>query len=362
MELLTRDDWLVIGWTLGMKLVLYLFGAETFRIYEDKVLPQGWLQVWNRWDSLHYLDIAQYGYAADPVSKAFYPLFPWATRFVAHFTSTTLVAAFITSGIASVVAVFLLRRLTELEFSAAVARRTVWFFLIFPTSYFFHIAYSESLFLALALGAFLAARRNHWVWAGGVGALCWMTRPLGAALVPALAVEAAHQWWTTRRWNWRWLWIAIVPAGFAVYLLINWKLTGNPWAFVETRKKIFIQEFSYPWVAIRSAIGNLNRNPSQSEMVGRMEFIFAMIGLLCTVVSWFKLRPVYATWLTVSWLLGTSVTFLQSTPRYALTMFPIFMLLALATRNALWRGLLSFVSLLYLAVFSILYIRGWWAF
>ena len=363
-HLFLKEDWLVVGWVLGIKILLFVFGAESWRIYEDKILPapDGWLQVWNRWDSLHYLEIAQVGYSASGVSKAFYPLFPWFVRVVGYFTHTLLQAAFIVSGIASVAAVVLLRRLVLLDYPATVARRAVWFFLIFPTAYFFHIGYSESLFLALALASVLCARLNHWIWAGLLGALCWMTRPLGIALVPALAVEAAQQYWTTRKWNWRWLWIGIVPAGFAVYLLINYRVSGDPLAFVQTRKTVFIQEFSTPWNAIRGAIGNLHRNPNQAEMVGRMEFLFVALGLICTIASWIKLRPVYSVWMTVNWIIITSVTFLQSTPRYTLTMFPIFILFALVTRNHLWRGLLSAWSLVYLTVFSILYVRGWWAF
>ena len=44
---------------------------------------------------------------------------------------------------------------------AAVAMRAAWFLLIFPTAYFLHIGYTESLFLALVLGSFLAARTDR---------------------------------------------------------------------------------------------------------------------------------------------------------------------------------------------------------
>src|SRR5437773_9484952 len=90
-----------------------------------------------------------------------------------------------------------------------------------------------SLFLALVLGSILAAISNRWWLAGVLGALAWMTRANGIILLPTLAVEAIHQWIITKRWNWRWLWIAIVPAGFAVYLFMNWKVTGDPFAFLQ---------------------------------------------------------------------------------------------------------------------------------
>src|SRR5262249_59616967 len=95
----------------------------------------------------------------------------------------------------------LLRRLVQLDYPASVALRSVWFFLIFPTAYFLHVAYSESLFIALALACLLAARRERWWWAGVLGAFCWMTRGVGAVVVPTLAVEATQQYWTRRSWN-----------------------------------------------------------------------------------------------------------------------------------------------------------------
>ena len=265
-------------------------------------------------------------------------------------------------GIASVAVVLLLRRIVDLDYPAEVARRAVWFFLIFPTAYFLHIGYPEALFLALGLGAVLAARTNRWWLAGVLGAYSWMTRPNGIVLLPTLGVEAFHQLIRTKRWQWQWLWIGLIPAGFGVYLLINWHISGDPFAFVETGKKSFFKSFAGPWIGIREAIGNLKRAPSEAEMVGGQELYFVVLGFVCGVVSWIKLRPMYAMWITSSWLLFTSVTFLQSVPRYTLSMFPIFILLALLGKNPFWRAMITFCSLLLFTLFVSLFVRGWWAF
>jgi hypothetical protein len=364
--ILCADDWLVVGWVISIKILLFVFGAKSFRILENKPLPGrlGWLDIWNRWDSLHYLQVAQFGYNTASVMKAwFYPLFPWCTRLVAYVVSDNyLVSAFIVSGFSSIAAAILLRRIVQFDHDAGISRWAVWFFLIFPTAYYLHIAYSESLFLALVLGSILAALFGRWWLAGVLGALSWMARPNGIILLPTLAVEALHQWIVTRRWNWRWLWIAIVPAGFAVYLLVNWRVTGDPFTFLRMRKKLFAMESSWPWVGIRSAIGNLHRTPNQAEIVGAQELYFAALGFVCMVVSWFKLRPVHAAWITGNWFLVTSVTFMESVPRYVLTMYPVFMLFALLSRNRLCTAIITVWSLLFLALFSSVFIRGWWVF
>jgi hypothetical protein len=77
--ILSADDWLVVGWVISIKILLFVFGAKSFRILENKPLPGrlGWLDIWNRWDSLHFLQLAQFGYNASSVMKAwFYPFFP----------------------------------------------------------------------------------------------------------------------------------------------------------------------------------------------------------------------------------------------------------------------------------------------
>ena len=67
-------------------------------------------------------------------------------------------------------------------------------------------------------------------------------------------------------------------------------------------------------------------------------------------------------WLSGNWLLITSVTFIESIPRYALTMFPILMLFGLLAKNRFWAGVITVWSLLFLALFTCLFVRGWWAF
>ncbi len=332
---------------------------------EDKRIPGrlGWLEIWDRWDALHLKRIAQTGYSsADELKAWFYPLYPWCVRIMAFFTEDFLVAAFLVSAVASIFAVILLRRLVEIDGSPRTALRAVWFFLIFPTAYVLHIGYTEGLFLALVLGSILAARRDRWWLAGGLGALSWMTRANGIVLFLTLGIEALLQWFATRRWRWQWLWIAVVPAGFAVYLVLNWQVSGHPFAFLRLRSQLFHMSFAWPWEGFRSAIGNLRRTPNQSEIVGGEELFAIVLGLICATISWVKLRPTYATWITGNWILLVSVTFVESMPRYLLTMFPIFILFGMVSENRFWNGVITVWSILFLAIYSSLFVRGWWVF
>jgi len=360
---LPADDWLMIGWVLAIKFLLFVFGAKAVLVLANKRLPNDieWLRIWSYWDTQHYLDVAKNGYGK-AVHLMAYPLYPWLVRAVTSLTHDYYFSALVVSTAALIFAAILLRRLASLDFSGQIAERAVWFFLIFPTAYFLHIGYTESLFLCLAFGAFLAVRKEKWWLGGALGALATMTRANGLALVPAFIVEAIQQWRAVRSWRWHWLWIAAVPLGFCVYLLLNQHVSGHAFGFVDMRREIFRTSPDWPWVGLREAYRNLRRDPSDAEMVGGQELFFALLGLLCAVVSWFKLRPSYATWITVTWLGFTCVTFVQSAPRYTLALFPIFILFGLAAQNRIWNAVITIWSLLFLGLFASLSARGWWAF
>jgi Gpi18-like mannosyltransferase len=238
----------------------------------------------------------------------------------------------------------------------------VWFLFIFPTSYFLHIGYTESLFLALALGCFLAARTDRWWLAGLLGALVCGTRINGLLLVPALAVEALQVYRATRRWQWSWLWIAIVPLGTVVYLFLNLHVSGNAFQFMVFQREHWSKTLAFPWVGIAGTLDAISRNNAEGQMVGVQEFFFILLGLAATIWCCLKLRAAYGVWMAGNWLLFTSTSFILSVPRYTLVLFPIFILFAQLARRAFWRTVITVWSLLFLAIFIAQFVQGRWAF
>jgi Gpi18-like mannosyltransferase len=269
-------------------------------------------------------------------------------------------AALLVSGVASIFAGLLFRRLVELDHQVKIARLAVWFLFIFPTAYFLHIGYTESLFLALVLGCLLAARMQSWALAGLLGALACLTRVNGLLLVPTLMVEAWLQYRVTRRLDWRWLWIPVAGLGFLVYLWLNYHVTGDPFTFTRIMEKHWYKKLTFPWSGIRDV---WLRIPHFNLTEGLHEFIFIVFSFLCTVWCWIKLRPSYAVWMTLNWLLITSTTYVVSVPRYCLTLFPIFIIFArLAAARPLAGRILTAISLLLLALFAAKFAHGTWAF
>lgn len=152
----------------------------------------------SRWDAGFYVSIAEEGYSleGEPFpSVGFFPLLPLAMRAVAVLTGDVVPAGIFISNLALLLAGWVIFRLVELRAGTAVASRTVWYLLIFPTAFFGSAIYTESLFLFLTAGALYLARRGAWESAALLGFLAALTRLVGVVMAPVLLVE----WLVQRR-------------------------------------------------------------------------------------------------------------------------------------------------------------------
>jgi hypothetical protein len=346
---------------LMIKALVFVFAAVALQTLTDD--RTGFEAMWHRWDSAHYRLLAESGYSAtgeERFSLVFYPLFPWLVRCVAFVVRDFFTSAVIVSGLASLAAGLLLQRLAQLDAPLAIARNAVWFLMIFPTSYFLHINYTESLFLALVIGCLLAARRDCWAIAGMLGLCASLTRVNGLLLGPVLAVEVWQRYRLTKRIDWRWLWVGAVAVGFLGYLALNYKVTGDPFAFTKLMEDRWYKKFTPPWVGIREV---WERVPGSNRTEGLHEMLFIALGFVCTIWCWLRLRPSYAVWMTLNWLLITSTAFVVSVPRYTLTFFPMFILFALlAAKRPLAGMIITIWSIFFLAIFASRFVQGLWAF
>jgi hypothetical protein len=369
---LTDDDWNLIGLTVLIKVGVLIFGVIAFvTVNDEKIVDlRQVLEIWNRWDAPHYLDLARYGYNAGgpgdvPLFIVFFPLYPWLSGAVNAVTRDPLIAGFVVTTVASLFVAPLLARVVGRELGRPMGRNAAWFLLIFPTAYVLHIPYTESVFLAVLLGSFLAARNERWWLAGILGALAALTRVNGLVLVPALAAEAATQWYRDRprRWRWSWLGIGLVPVGFLIYLVVNQVTYGDPFYFLFVQQDHWYKSLAPPWVGIGGVVSSItSREGWESMMLGWMELAFIILGALGTVYTAFRFRPSWFVWMAGNWLLFTSTSFVLSVPRYSLTLFPLFAWFALGSRRRGWGAVLTFASLTLFGLFAGRFVVGEWGF
>jgi hypothetical protein len=146
------------------------------------------------WDGWWYLGIARDGYHVQPIvdgyhDYAFLPFFPFLVRVLSfpwpQFAGLISVAL---ANAAFVGAIVLFVQLGERVVGRERALLGAALLALFPFSAVFSMAYTESLFLLFALGAFLAAETDRRPMAGALLALSALTRLQGAILIVPLAL------------------------------------------------------------------------------------------------------------------------------------------------------------------------------
>ncbi|MEU9718783.1 hypothetical protein [Streptomyces sp. NPDC047976] len=197
-----------------------------------------------RWDSLWYARIAAEGYGYEVVlpsgavhsNLAFFPLLPWLERLVAAPTGLSYGSAgLVVSAVAGLAAAWGVFAVADLVCAsrhhrvdgrrAGVLAVALWAAL--PVGIVQSMAYSESLFTALAAWSLYAVLRGRWVVAGLLAAGAGLTRPVGAAVVAAVWVAAVLAWRRGER-SWRMAAGALLaPLGAAAYALWVGARTGG---------------------------------------------------------------------------------------------------------------------------------------
>src|SRR5919109_5683544 len=159
--------WLFTGTRLVLLMVTYFaYILLTAPKYSSTPVDTAALfSSWNHWDAANYVRIAQFGYTQLPYDLAFFPLFPLLIAALAYPIGGSwsyLLAGTLISNAALLGALFVIYQLAVDIAGDQVARRTLLYLCIFPTAFYFFAAYTESLFLLLTAGAFLALRRRRW--------------------------------------------------------------------------------------------------------------------------------------------------------------------------------------------------------
>lgn len=345
----------------------YFFRPEHGRLAQGAL---GVLLLPGDFDSNYFKDIATSGYF-DPARNrpefpAFFPGYPLAMRAVAAGTSfgitntRLLIAGAMISAVASLVAAALLYRLVAesplLRPSDDVRRasRLACLFLLFwPTATFLSAAYSESMFLALALGSWWNALRGRWWWAGLLCAGASLTRVNGVfvmvALLVLLLVRVAHG--RERFTVGKLAAVLLGASGAAAYLGYLWWQTGDPMAWSTAQRIGWARDTVWPWTAFTNTLGGIREatDPLRAAQwcidIGAVVLLLVVLGYLLRHRVW---PEATLTFLTVA-VLATSSNYL-SIMRNTLTVFPVLIVIGivLSRRGGVPVGVLLSISALWM--------------
>jgi hypothetical protein len=351
------------------------------RITDD--VPFGTMNLWSHWDGEHYVALAADGYLRPPdnASPAFFPLYPLLIRGLAGLfggpLSPPALSAWapLVSLLALPFALYFVYRIAESGWGERAARAAVLALALFPTSFFFNAAYTESLFLALSGGSIWALRvRRDLLLACLLAGLATATRNVGVFLL----VPLAYEWLKNAgEYRWRGLYLALAPSGLVLYAAYLWWRFGDPLLFY-TQQSRWGREATGP---LDTLLGALTRggeglarlfsprlwaDPSLGRVADALgaannAYNLIFLGLaLALLVAGLKVIPpdlsAYSLLLILPpTLFGTPQGPLMGLPRYVLVAFPLFIVLGvlLGDRRLLggWLILSASSSLVLCALF-----------
>lgn len=329
--------------------------------YLDLVPGLPWLSMWVQFDAKYYIDIAVAGYSYESdaySSAAFFPLYPSVLRLCVSLLGRVDIESvaffgFIVANLALLVALLYLVALVRLDLGAAVARRAVLYILILPTTVFLSAVYAESLFLATAVGSLYHARRGEWYRAGICGALGALARPFGILLVVPLAIELLRQRPPLRAAPA----LLLVPAGTAAFFGYLWWQLGDPWLYLRANQT-WGRGFAWPWEVLLE----FTRQPlvvfGWYHSILDLAFVLAMSML--AVLAWRRLPASYAAFATVGLLFTLSTRVWISTPRHALALFPLVIMLAVYGQRRWFHWAWLLLSAVLAVAFAARFASGAW--
>ena len=323
------------------------------------------LNAWARWDAGWYMQIAKNGYtfiAGQQSSTAFFPLYPLLMRAVHVVVPGSSDASYILCGLivanaALLIGLYFLTKLVQLDFGQRVASRTVLMVLIFPTTLFFSAVYTESLFLATTVASFYYARVNRWWLAGALAGCSALTRSPGVLLgLPLLIEYLAQRKFRLREIRADVLALGFIPAALALHIAyLGWAF-DNPLAIQDAQSAWGRPSgLSWPWVGYVDYFNNPAVHSGGNSLINVL-FALAFVGL--SIVALVRVRLSYGIFALSCYALVTAWGNLGSVPRYILSAFPIFMVLALAERNWIFRNIYRPVAL-GLAAFTMALFACW---
>ncbi|MBP9700222.1 hypothetical protein KBD71_02980 [Candidatus Woesebacteria bacterium] len=351
--------------------------------YAFTLLPQ--LQVsrmvysFANFDGVHYLTLAREGYFTTNFTQAFFPVFPYLLRIPSQWAPSVfnpLVLGLVLSTGAFVGSVFLLFFWVQAKFGKALAYRSVLALLLFPSTIFFASLYTESLFLFLVLGSFVAASKSKWGLASFFALIAGATRIVGIFLVPALLIELwvqqeygkpsiskLQQFVQHEKRNL--LMILLSSAGLLIYMGFLHHFFNDAFYFLHVQSEFGAgrseQIVLYPQVAYRSLKILLTAPFDLKYIAYAQEFIAGTLSLVALFLVRRRVSLGILFFSFCCFFLPTLSGTFSSMLRYILVCPPIFIAMALAFKKLQRFELVGWILLGLLAILNaVLFLQGYW--
>ncbi len=350
-------------------ILLFLGRLAAYFLPHSRAVSLNIWELWNVWDVPHYISIASSGYqklgdeANFIIYLPFFPLLISIFKFV--FQTSYLIAGYIVSLFTSILLAIILYKLTLLDYTKKTAILTVLMLFIFPTSFFLHIPYTESLFILLSVASFYFARQKHyWISFLFIG-LATATKIVGLALIPAIFIEVLIL--DRQNFNKKGIYNKLsillfgstfALSGFLIYLFLNYYLWGDFFYFTVIQKQHFYETFAPFGQGLVNAFQSLFwRTGLEKIMLGYGQIAAFFLGLGMSFYVLVKVRFSYGIFMFIVLFFSYSMSLWIPMPRYILSLFPMYIALAIFSKNVLFKYIWILFSVILLLILALIFIQ-----
>ena len=317
-------------WAASRVAVYLVLAAQGWSARRPRESPLSWHALFSSlgdWDGTWYGWIAHHGY--DPSighgnTAAFFPLYPLLWSPLTALPGPATLWATMLSSLLLAAGLCLLYRITQERYDEGMARRTVLYLAIFPLSFVFSLPYAEGLFLTCVLAAFALTWHGRWWWGCVAGALAVLARPVGIALIPALALRRYRERGLELR---AFVPLLLLPAAeLSFFAYLYWR-TGDPMAHFHAQVRGWGRGVSVlPVVVVKTAWDTLN--DGHLRYLAHLAFTLLWCGLWYHAWRRMRVPAEYLIYAALLILLPTTGGLIVSMGRFGMVAFPLFWALA----------------------------------
>jgi len=213
----------------------------------------------------------------------------------------------------------------------------------------------------LTVASFYYMRERRWWLAGGIGLLAALTRAEGILLALPFAIE----WWDAHKSDWRssltsLVPIGLIPLGLGLYMSYLWVLDGDPLNFSHVQSH-WNRHLAFPWTSVLNSFHKIaGATGSQTVANQTLELVFTALMIAVLVAGFRTLRPSYIAYMGLSILVPMSTSSLMSMPRFALVLFPMFVILAVWGKRPAVNNAIGAFALPLLGLCTVLFADWYW--
>ena len=317
----------------------------------------------SQWDGQHYLSIARDGYQKYPCgwntmytcgNIGWFPMYPMAGKIVSWTGLNINHAMMVTSWLFLWLALLILYRLAEDQFSARAAMYSLLALLFFPTSFYFLLVFPYSMYLCLACGIFYLLHKARYNWLFLLSGMLTVSYPSGMVIALPLGYHLVRHWRELPKADRLKIVLAIAAVGGAMVLYFSyyWIKFDDFFLYNHFQAQPFYAHTpGFPLISLWNALTNLR--PSDP--------VFIMLILVMGMLALFYYRRVPAShqvFLFAVLLFTPSFGSTDCYYRHIVVAFPIFIMIGAAVDRRWRRYLLAVYAVVCIVLAWQVYVKA----